>query len=149
MNIKKILLEELLNIKLKHPKFQTESNIYRNPTIKELDKVFIDLDTNRRLSYARFVIVDDTKDVYVFNFDFTHHDFFVKTGIIGDRMLKGILNNDLSIYNIAIEDLLKHKNKGDIRKLKKLLLIDWSWANKYIKVNNYLDKIRKRINKNK
>jgi hypothetical protein len=148
---KQILEAYLTRLPLTHKKGTFE--VFENPTLKELrsaDSTGLGI---------RFTADISTKTVYAWDLDAVIHST-VETELglknKGERvsygwsnLLTGVAERKVGHYVMVHSDffysIMYYERSTDIELALEMLNQDWSWANKYIRITPYLEKIKETI----
>lgn len=123
-------------------------DIFVNPTSNDYNKLHQD-----GAFILRFIADPNSKKVYVANADKLYHieiarnanilSVFKSDALFGEAILNG--TRAVMKKSDGLESRLTNLTAGDIDWLDYFFTRDWSWLNKYIDSNNYLDKIKKQL----
>ena len=131
-----------------------DTDIYINPTSSD----YRELNKNK-IKILRFIIDQPTKTVYVANAWNSVHGEIVdninNSGIsnrfykLAPTQLAGIstMSGGKSIMSSSdfLFILLRRYNKRDKDLLEKVLRQDWTWADKYVKITDYLNTVKQTV----
>ncbi len=125
-------------------KFET-FDVFKNPDRKEMKEVSV-------ANTIRYIAYYPTKTVYVFSPTILHQSVQKKLGIkTGDDYFN---SSDL-IGGVAVKngnswqtDEAHNLEMGGIKHKEEILKKDWKWVEKYIKVSDYLNEMRRRLGLN-
>jgi len=126
--------------------FGKEFQVFINPNSSEEQRLLGNV--------VRFTADNRTKTVYLWSFNGGHHaDVSISLKLkdtFSDRdVLRGAAQLREDVYHFVTSDFFSSFKKGvpnvDRFFLKELFSRDWSWVDKYIRVTDYLEEIKKRF----
>jgi hypothetical protein len=149
----KQILEEIIRYVTPPPNLFSNKGkaiVYSNPTSTD----FKDLYKASNYKNARFIIDNNSKKAYVWDAELALHDYVARSldilPLMDTLKFQGIIIGTGSMQSgkvimtgsDCLDDMIRIFDKNDKLFLRNLVDVNWSWANNYVDITNYIHKIK-------